>query len=56
LGKKKNANRLIINLLAFLSSRTPLEIIEPLHRGLQAGGGVHSLVQIQASFSAMIGD
>jgi hypothetical protein len=38
------------------AKRTPLESIEPLHRGFQAGGGVHPLVQIQASFSAIKGN
>ena len=36
--------------------RIPLEIIEPHHQGFQAGGGVHPLVQIQASFSAIKGN
>lgn len=40
----------------FLGSRIPLEIIEPLHQGFQAGGGIHPLVQMQASFSAIKGN
>ena len=36
-------------MLTFFVSRIPLDIIEPLHQGFQAGGGVHPLVQIQAS-------
>lgn len=43
-------------MLTFFVSRIPLDIIEPLHQGFQAGGGVHPLVQIQASFSAIKGN